>query len=79
MRAIASVSIDQSYLDSLRVSIQERWFKSLSEYFIYASKIEQQMMSEQEVLVQVNEARSDYYTWKTYSWLDLLKKIASWK
>lgn len=77
MRSVASISIEKSYLDYLKQYIAERWFSSLSEYFIYATKLEQEFIKEDEVLERAQEARNAYNIWETFTWLELLKKI-SW-
>lgn len=81
MRSIVSLSIDQKVLIWLKKYAKKRGFASLSKYFVYATELEQQMISEDELHIHIKEARESYKTWKTIQWIDLLTSIANkkWK
>ena len=81
MRSIVSLSIDQKILIWLKKYAKKRGFASLSKYFVYATEIEQQMISEDELCTHIKEAREAYKSWKTTEWIDFLTSIANkkWK
>ena len=67
MRKVTSISLDPGYLTTLTETIKKRGFKSLSEYFIHAVKIEQNLISEDELVEHIKSARKEYKKKNTHT------------
>jgi len=78
MRDILTVSLPAERLQLIKNIVKKRKFKSVSDYVNFSIDQEQKMISEDQVLVFAKQAKQQYKTGKTHSWLSALHKIA-WK
>lgn len=78
MRDILTISLPSEKLQRIKNIVKKRKFKSVSDYISFSIDQEQNMISEDQILVFAKQAKDEYISKKTHTWLSALRKIA-WK
>lgn len=78
MRGILNISLPQEKIAFIKQIVKKRWFKSISEYMLYAVNVEQDMISEDQLMNDRKQSKKHYKSWSVISGLDALKWTLKW-